>query len=283
MSARHVWAAFWARPLGMPVPPNLFGLAAFGLLGAFLNPGFWLIGAGLEVAYLLGLSRSARFRAAVDADGAAAGGAGRREARHQALWSRLARVDQEAQGALEARCDEVLETLGPERAASHADGLARLAWMHLKLLAAREAVERVMAGGAAEAASLEAQARRLEERLASPDLAEELRRTLAQQVEVIRARRDGHAEAARRRERIQAELERIRQQVSLVREQVLLASDEAGVTSSVDSLSASLDEASRWLADQQELLGGLDDLAAPPPRTLLGRSRQGRTTTGESA
>ena len=82
---------------------------------------------------------------------------------------------------------------------------------------------------------------------------------------------------------MQAELERIRQQVALVREQVLLSTGEAGVTGSVDSLSASLDEASRWLIDQQELLGGLDDLTAPPPSTLLGRSRRGRTTTGESA
>jgi hypothetical protein len=283
MSARHLWAAFWARPLGMPVPPNLFGLAAFGLLGALLNPGFWLVGAGLELVYLVALSRSGRFRAAVDAGGAGGRAAGARDARHQALWSRLARADQEQQEALEARCDEILETLGPTRAAAHAEGLARLAWMHLKLLAAREALERVMAGGAAEAGALEAQARSLGARLAAPDLHEELRRTLTQQAEVIRERQEGHAEAARRRERVQAELERIRQQVSLVREQVLLASDEAGVTTSVDALSASLDEASRWLSDQQELLGGLDDLTAPPPGTLLGRTRRGRTSTGESA
>ncbi len=283
MRARHLWAAFWARPLGMPVPPNLFGLAAFGLLGAFLNPGFWLVGAGLELAYLVGLASSARFQAAVDAAGAGGRAAGARDARHQEVWARLARVDQEAQGALEARCDEILATLGPERAAAHADGLARLAWMHLKLLAARSALERVMAGGAAEAGALEAQARSLGARLAAPDLHEELRRTLEQQAEVIRERQDGHAEAARRRERVQAELERIRQQVSLVRERVLLATDEAGVTSSVDALSASLDEASRWLGEQQELLGGLDDLAAPPPRTLLGRTRRDHRSTGESA
>lgn len=283
MRARHLWAAFWARPLGMPVPPNLFGLAAFGLLGALLDPGYWLVGAGLELAYLVGLASSARFQAAADAAGAGDRAAGALDGRHQEVWTRLARVDQEAQAALEARCDEILQTLGPARAAAHADGLARLAWMHLKLLAARASMERVMAGGAAEAGALEAQARSLSGRLAAPGLQEELRRTLEQQAEVIRERQDGHAEAARRRERVQAELERIRQQVALVREQVLLASDEAGVTSSVDALSASLDEASRWLGEQQELLGGLDDLTSPPPRTLLGRTRRGQRTTGESA
>ena len=30
------WAAFNAKPLGMPVPPNWFGIAAFGLLGLAL-------------------------------------------------------------------------------------------------------------------------------------------------------------------------------------------------------------------------------------------------------
>ena len=34
----YLAAAFNARPLGMPMPPNWFGLAAFGLLGAFVNP-----------------------------------------------------------------------------------------------------------------------------------------------------------------------------------------------------------------------------------------------------
>jgi hypothetical protein len=46
------WKAFNARPLGMPVPPNWFGVAAFGLLGALVNPGLWLIGVGLEGMYL---------------------------------------------------------------------------------------------------------------------------------------------------------------------------------------------------------------------------------------
>jgi hypothetical protein len=283
MSARHAWAAFWARPLGMPVPPNLFGVATFAMLGALLSPGFWLIGAGLELVYLVALSNNARFRAAVDAAGSGDRAVGQREARHQALWSSLPRTDQEAQAALEARCDEVLETLGAEKGSTHADGLARLAWMHLKLLSARQALERVMASGSAEAAALEAQEQALARRLGGTDLSDDLRRTLDQQAEVIRARREGHLEAARRRERVQAELERIRQQVALVREQVLLSTGEAGVTSSVDSLSASLDEASRWLNDQQELLGSLDDLTAPPPATLLGRSRTNRTSTGETA
>ena len=287
---RYLWAAFVARPLGMPVPPNLFGLAAFALLGGFLNPGFWAIGAGLEIAYLLGLSRSVRFRAAVDAQAIADGTArlpGDWEERHGRLVSRLAPVSRQAQVELEARCSEIVESLGPgtPSARAFAEGLAQLSWMHLKLLAAREALERVMAGGAAEAHALEEQEAALAKRLAAADLDEELRRTLEQQAEVIRTRRQGHAEAGRRRERVQAELERIRQQVSLVREQALLATDETSVAGSVDALSASLNEANRWLSDQQGLLGDLDELASPPPAALLGRTRRraAARSQGESA
>ena len=70
MSAKRSYlaAAFNARPLGMPVPPNWFGVAAFALLGALVNPGLWLIGLGLEGLYLWTLSRHPRFRATVDAE-----------------------------------------------------------------------------------------------------------------------------------------------------------------------------------------------------------------------
>ena len=62
-------AAFNARPLGMPVPPNWFFLGAVGLLGAFVHPGVLLIGAGLEGLYLWALSRSERFRRTDEAEG----------------------------------------------------------------------------------------------------------------------------------------------------------------------------------------------------------------------
>ena len=61
----YVKAAFNARPIGMFVPPNWVGLAGFAMLG-LLNPGFWLLGAGAELAYLFGLSTSRRFQRLVD-------------------------------------------------------------------------------------------------------------------------------------------------------------------------------------------------------------------------
>ena len=62
----YIKAAFSAKPKGMFVPPNWVGLAAIGLLG-LLNPGIWLIGAGLEVGYLLACANNKRFRKVISA------------------------------------------------------------------------------------------------------------------------------------------------------------------------------------------------------------------------
>ena len=64
----YVAAAFNARPLGMFVAPNWIGLGAFGLLG-IVNPGFWVLGAGLELGYLMVLATNPRFQRVVAAGG----------------------------------------------------------------------------------------------------------------------------------------------------------------------------------------------------------------------
>ena len=63
---QYLTAAFNARPFGMVVAPNWVGLAAAGLLG-LANPGFWVLGAGLELGYLLVLATNERFRRIVAA------------------------------------------------------------------------------------------------------------------------------------------------------------------------------------------------------------------------
>jgi hypothetical protein len=145
----------------------------------------------------------------------------------------------------------------------------QMTWLHLKLLAARAALLQVIGSAVRERRDLEAQEQRIENRLKG-DCDDELRRSLEQQLEVIRTRRTAHADAERRRELVDAEIDRLRQQVSLVREQALLATDENTAARSLDALSASLNEANRWLKDQRELFAGLDDLTdEPPPAELL--------------
>ena len=271
----YLAAAFNARPLGMAVPPNWFALAAFGLLGALLSPGFWLIGAGLEGLYLWALSRNERFRAVVDADG----GKQNWNSRYGALVSALDPQARQSQEAIEIQAAEIVDLLARTGATeSQISDVRQMAWLHLKLLAARASILQVMVSADRETRNLEEQERRLIGRLSDTNITDELRRSLEQQLAVIRSRREAHADAQRRQELVEAELERLRQQVSLVREQALLATDEHSVASSLDALSASLNEANRWLKDQRELFAGLDDLTdEPPPAELLqpkGRTRR---------
>lgn len=266
----YLAAAFNARPFGMPIPPNWFGLATFALLGAFINPGFWLIGAGLEGLYLWSLSRNSRFRAIVDSEG----GRENWDSRYESLAAHLDMEARESQLAIEEQAREIIDLLTRRNATELQIGDVRqLAWLHLKLLAARASILQVLAAASRERRTLEEQERRIGERLAGGNVDDELQRSLQQQLEVIRSRRAAHADAERRRELVDAELERLRQQISLVREQALLATDEYSVRSSLDALSASLNEANRWLKDQRELFAGLDAFTdeAPPPELLEAR------------
>jgi hypothetical protein len=272
----YLGAAFNARPFGMPVPPNWFILAAFGLLGLIVSPGFWLIGAGIEGLYLWAVSRNARFRAAVDAEGKPGASW---DSRYQSLVAYLDAEARDLQAGIELQATEIIELLSRTGATeSQIADVRQMAWLHLKLLAARSSFLQVIQSAQRERGNLEEQQERIEARLKRGDADDNLRRSLEQQLEVIRSRQAAHADAERRRELVEAELERLRQQVSLVREQALLATDEHSSAQSLDALSASLNEANRWLKDQRELFAGLEGLTdEPPPAELLRpKAAQGR-------
>lgn len=275
-SRSYLAAAFNARPFGMPLPPNWFGIAAFVLLGAFVHPGLWLIGAGLEGLYLWTLSRNERFRATVDA-----GGKGEDwVARYNSLSYHLDEDARRRQESIESQAREIVDLLSRTGSTEmQKSDVRQMAWLHLKLLAARASILQVINSAERDKRALEEQERRVIDRLSEDSIGEELKRSLEQQLEVLRSRRAAHADAQHRRELIEAELERLRQQVSLVREQALLATDEHSVASSLDALSASLNEANRWLRDQRELFAGLEGLTdEPPPEDLL----QPRSSTAKS-
>ena len=267
----YLAAAFNARPLGMPIPPNWFGLAVFGLLGWLVNPGLWLIGLGLEGMYLWTLSRNQRFRNAIDA----ASGVTDSTSRYEAMLSGLDSASQSHQYEIEREAAEIVGLL--QRSGEHASQIGdirQMAWLHLKLLAARASFAEVMSVADRERKSLDEQERNCRERLSQTDTDEELRRSLEQQLEVIKSRQDAHRDAKRRCELVDAELARLRQQVSLVREQALLATDENNTAQSLDAVSASLNEANRWLREQRDIFADLDHFTdEPPPADLLASKR----------
>lgn len=275
------WEAFKARPLGMPIPPNWFGLAGFALLGAFLSPGFWLLGAGLELTYLYALGSSQRFRKVVDA------GLEREDPidrRYQDLLDQLGALPRKRHQQMEARAREILSALGrTPLMAGHAGSVEQLVWLHLRLLSASQGIARVRETAQRERETLASQEAQIEVRLADAALDADLRRSLEQQKAVIDQRQAAHESAARRAEHVESELQRIDQQLALIREQVLLSTDAEQVGQSLDALTSSYNEASQWLDSQRDLLGALDTLESNrlPSRVLRGESARG--TPSQSA
>lgn len=273
----YLAAAFNARPLGMFVAPNWIGIGAFGLLG-MLNPGFWVIGAGLELGYLLLLATNPRFQRIVAARPLSIATADWNH-RIQKLLSGLEAPDRRLYDALAQRCRSIIElqlhSMGSAQPGieTQADSLGRLSWMYLRLLVARRTIEQVLDGS--DHADLLKRLAGLERQQRSQELGDELRRSLAGQVEILNQRLQQRSGAERKLAFLDAELERIAQQVELIREQAALSTDPALLSRRIDEITATLGTTGQWIRDQQQIFGAMDDLLTePPPLAPDARARE---------
>ena len=264
----YLTAAFNARPLGMFVAPNWVGLAAFGLLGA-ANPGFWVLGAGLELGYLLALATNKRFQQTVTAKPLEAV---RQEwnARIERVLGRLDPADRQDYDALAARCRSIVDmqmhgaSETPDGLEQQAESLGRLSWTFLRLLLARRTIGQVM-GGAQNDLELQRKIAALERQQQQPQLSEELARSLGGQLEILRQRLRQRTDGDRKLAFIDAELERIQQQVELIREQAAMSTDPELLSRRIDEIAATLGSTGQWIRDQQQVYGAMEDLLTDPP------------------
>ncbi len=276
----YLKAAFNARPFGMFVAPNWLGLAAFGLLG-LLNPGWWLIGAGVEAAYLFTLATNHRFQAMVASKGQGESDQEWQQ-KHDDLVRRLTDNDQVRYVAFVARCRTILDQLGQHDSSGTAvtvqsENLGKLSWVYLRLLLARRAMSRVLKDPAmAETAEIGTRLAELKERLKTPDLHEELKRSLSSQAEILEQRVAQRQEGRDKLEFLEAEISRIQEQVELLREQSALSADADGLSARIDAITGSLGGASQWMAEQQKMLGSFDDLLEEPPPVAARATLRGK-------
>lgn len=265
----YISTAFNARPMGMWIPPNWVGLAAFGLFG-FLNPGFWLLGAGVELGYLYTLISNARFRRVVDS---------RFEGQKQQtgqihlgeLLSRLEPDEREAYSQMVKRCHSILgqqATSGnaPGSIASQGDSFNRLLWIYVRLLLTRQALRRlIQEGGEAEEKRIAERRVDLDGQLKRKDLADELRQSLQGQLEILEQRLNKRREARDKLTFVEAELQRLKEQVELLREQTVISTSPETVSNRIDQITATLTGTTEWIGEQQRVLGQFEDLMEPPP------------------
>jgi hypothetical protein len=274
----YLTAAFNARPIGMFVAPNWIGLAAIGILGV-ANPGFWVLGAGLELGYLLTLATNKRFQNTVSGKPLTAA----RQAWNQKISKVLDRLDPadvRTYDALAARCRSILDLQlqnadePPEGLEQQADSLGRLSWMFLRLLLARRTIGQVM-GGAQNDAELQKKIASLERQQHQTGLSEELSRSLGGQLEILRQRLQQRTDGDRKLVYLDAELERISQQVELIREQAAMSTDPQLLSRRIDDITATLGSTGQWIRDQQQVYGAMEDLLTePPPLAPDARARE---------
>ena len=292
----YVREAFNARPIGMFLPPNWAMLGGFGLAGYLHDPGWLVLGAGVELGYLLLLGTNTRFQRFV-AGKLSAGGSREVEQRWQRLVVSLPDVDKRRYAALAQRCQAVLEQQFPGDTsapgfASQSDSLGKLTWMYLRLLVTRQGIQRVLResgvrapgdpppvpGTAASGMSGRALEQRLAElrrRLTDPSVSDDLRRSLEGQADLLEQRVARRGEADQKLAFLDAELTRIEEQVELIREQAALSSDPEHLSQRIDEISATLGTTGEWIADQQKTIGAMDDLIAdPPPLASQARARE---------
>jgi hypothetical protein len=279
----YITAAFNARPFGMFVAPNWIGLGAFGLLGT-MEPGFWLLGAGLELGYLMALATNERFQRLVAAVPLVEATADWNK-RIQALLGRLDAGDRRIYDLLSQRCRSIIDLQlhgasaeVPGGLETQADSLGRLSWMFLRLLVARRTIRQVI-GESGDVVDLRRRASAIERQQAdaslTPPLSDELRHSLAGQLEILKQRLLQRTDADRKLAYIDAELERIQQQVELIREQAALSTDPELLSQRIDEITATLGTTGQWIRDQQKVYGAMEDLLTePPPLAPDARARE---------
>lgn len=265
----YLKAAFNARPLGMFIPPNWIGLGAFALLG-ILNPGFWVLGAGIELGYLAVLATNARFQRVV--------GASQRSTRQDDSAAQVARLiaalseeDKRRYRALEERCRGILDQQAQSGQSGSIGGLdaqgaslSRLAFVYLRLLLTRQTLQRVL-GEAGRAEDLQTRLGALERQLADASITDALRKSLTGQVEILKQRLESRRDAREKIVFVDAELVRIHDQVELIREQAALSSDPESLSHRIDAITETIGGTNEWVREQQRAFGAMEDLLVEPP------------------
>ncbi|HYK87652.1 MAG TPA: hypothetical protein VE398_02710 [Acidobacteriota bacterium] len=274
----YIREAFNARPIGMFIPPNWVGLGIFAFLG-LANPGFWVVGLGLELAYLGVLATNERFQHLVGAT---------RQWETRQRWQmkvdelvrQLSPEGQQRYRALEARCRAILEqqahlgivTTGLE---AQGEGLGKLLWVYLRLLLTRQGIDRIVRGSNSsqeDADQIGERIANLQSRLKDQSVGEELRKSLSGQVEILQQRLEKRREAKDKTAFLDAELTRIQEQVELVREQAVLSTDSESVSQRIDQITTTLGGTTQWITEQQKIYGAVEDLMAEPPSLSIGVS-----------
>jgi hypothetical protein len=283
----YAWAAVtWRVPVkGLGnLRLNLAILALFALAG-LINPGFWLLGAALEAAYVFLLAPNDRFQKLVQALAAAkrtgrairrGGQAAERQASLLGVLDTASRIRYQK---LAAMCASVLQTAdsssGPVGGTElRSGGLDQLLWIFLKLLVSRQRIAFILSQTSQTDIEKEiaVTSKRVEGEAETSALGRSLRGTL----DIQKRRLENLLKARESLTITEAEIDRIEKQVALMREEITVSSDPEVLTARLDGIVDSLQGTTKWMSDNDEVFGKLDGESLPPE--LLSEIGGGTTT-----
>ncbi len=278
----YLKAAFNARFMGMFISPSWIILAAFGFLGVVVNPGFFLIGAGIELFYLFTIASHPRFQRYIQSlvrNKQSIAEKAEWQGRADKLIQQLGDDAMRRFYNLENRCNSILEfysnqlMFNESMLEHHKKSLNKLVWIFLQLLVTRQAVEKLMEGSIypKNRKSFEAQIEELDKQINTDSISEELRKSLEGKRDIVKMRLQTLTEAGQKLTYINAESERIEQQVELLREQAIINRDSQGISSRIESVSVSLNQTSDWIKQQEGFLGSIEDISGASPSILSER------------
>ena len=247
------------------IPLNYLGLAAFGVLG-LANPGFWLLGAALELGYLAWMAGSERFRRVVQGERLLVEQQ-QHDTQVQTTLDRLAKEGQHRYRALHTQCVQILgisESLGDVGLSLNkmrTGGLNQLLAIFLRLLTSREVLMATMSQ--TDRARVERELEELEKKLSVATADTSLERSLRGSFDIQRKRVENLDRAATNLEVLDAELGRIEQRVALIREETAVSGRADELSDRLDVVSGTLDETNRWMEQNAEIFGSVDATVAP--------------------
>jgi hypothetical protein len=260
--------AFWAGPsvpgLGR-LPVNALAAVGFGILG-FGHPAFWLLGLGLEAAYLTAVASHPRFQRLVDAQRHHQSTAAADQSR-QELIQKLDSQARNRQGLIEMKCEQILRIARESQAGdfeleSQREALDRLSWIHLKLLVARHHLEasRVHTSEA----DLERKIADLERDLAASGSPSALRESKAATLKLLQQRLENLSRCEDTLKQVDSDLSRIEAQVDLALESAGLRGSGAAVTANLELAGQILDE-DLYFGDSEAAVLALERAYSAPP------------------
>jgi hypothetical protein len=272
---RYLRAAFLFRipitGLGA-VPANILGVLAFMILG-FALPGLWLLGLGLELAYLFALATNARFQRLVDSRASAA------VAERDDQWQRtvVERLPTDSRRRVLALDDKIQRTLylynemqtEPFLVDTNRAALEKLGSSYVELLRAKQTLATLGDARAAEK-RIRSEAEVLEREIGEPELSPLARDAKAATLDTLQRQLE-HLE------RREASIREIDSYLAQIEAQVDLALESAALRGRPEAISAEIDVAS-FLLDERRYndalaseSSGSSDPIAPPNRA---RERQ---------